>query len=522
MPTSDKSIASAFVPDSADQKQARRERIGTALLALFAGALVTLSLAPFSFWPAAIISCCLYMGLLRHCSPRSAIWRGWLYGLGMFGSGASWVYVSIHNFGNAGIPLAILLTAGFCGGLALLHALFAWLYVRFLRDLMGGMFLGFPVLWVLFEWLRSWLLTGFPWLFIGYSALDNWLDGWIPVIGVFGASLIYAFTASCLYLAYMRRQAQACLMYAIMIASLWLVGWQLQQAVWVAPASESPLEIGLVQANIPQETKWDPQYYQPTLSLYREMTEPLLGLDLILWPESAIPNYYQRAQGFLDPISTRAEAAGSALVTGIPWRESGQRNYYNSIVALGQGAGHYHKQRLVPFGEYVPLEEWLRGIIDFFDLPMSAFSSGAADQSPLLVQDFRVSPFICYEVVYPELVRRYARDADLMITISNDTWFGDSIGPVQHLQMAQMRALENGRYLVRGTNNGISAIINERGEITVQGQRFEREVLRGQAQVMLGRTPYSRLGSIPIIAGCFIALALVLGAGTMGLRMQHE
>jgi apolipoprotein N-acyltransferase len=492
------------------------------LLAVASGALVTLSLAPWSFWPAAILSCCLYLGLLRRCSPAAALWRGWLYGVGMFGTGASWVYVSIHNFGNAGVPLAIFLTALFCAGLALLHALFAWLYVRLMRDLMGGMLLGFPALWVLFEWLRSWLLTGFPWLYLGYSSLDTWLSGWIPVIGVFGASLILTFTASCLYLAYMRRHAQALMIYTIMVASLWLVGWQLQLAAWVAPASEKPLSVGMVQANIPQDLKWQPSYYQPTLEVYREMTLPLLGRDLILWPESAIPNYYQRAQDFLQPMGELAADHGSTLVSGIPWREAGQSQYFNSIVALGYGSGQYHKQRLVPFGEYVPLQEWLRDLIDFFNLPMSAFSSGPADQKPLLVQDFRLSPFICYEIVYPELVRKYARDADLMITISNDTWFGDSIGPVQHLQMARMRALENGRYLVRGTNNGISAIIDERGKILTQSRRFERETLLGEAQVMLGYTPFSGLGSLPVLIICVVALILVLAGGSLGFHMQHD
>jgi apolipoprotein N-acyltransferase len=382
--------------------------------------------------------------------------------------------------------------------------------------------LGFPALWVIFEWLRSWLLTGFPWLYLGYSTLDTWAAGWIPVIGVFGASLLCAFSASCLYLAYMRRNPQAWLIYSTMVASLWLVGWQLQQAKWVAPASATPLSVAIIQANIPQELKWRKPYYEPTLNLYRSMTEPALGRDIVLWPESAIPNYYQRAQEFLEPMNQAAEEAGTALISGIPWRQTGSMHYFNSIVALGKSSGVYHKQRLVPFGEYVPMEEQLRGIIDFFDLPMSGFSAGTANQAPLLVQDFRVSPFVCYEIVYPDLVRKYARKADLMITISNDTWFGGSLGPIQHLQMARMRALENGRWLIRGTNNGISAIIDDHGEIQAQSEQFQRQTLTGEVQVMLGRTPFSEIGSTPIIVICFVAVLLLLGAGSMGLRLQHN
>ncbi len=497
-------------------------RLGPGLLAVFAGALLTLALTPFDIWPAAIASLCLYMGLLRSCTPGQAFLRGWLYGLGQFGTGASWVYVSIQEHGNASVPLALFLTALFCMGLALLQGLFAWAYTRLLRPHMAGMLVGFPALWVLFEWLRSWLLTGFPWLYIGYASLDTWAQGWVPVIGVFGTSLMLAFTASCLYLAWMRRHLQAYLVYGTMIASLWLIGWQLGQARWVAPASAETLSVGIVQPNIPQERKWDRDYYQPTLEIFDSLTNEVLGKDIVLWPEAAIPNYYQRAQGFLLPQSRRAFDADTALVTGILWRRDGQRQYFNSIVGLGKGSGVYHKQRLVPFGEYVPLEDWLRGAIDFFDLPMSAFSAGDRDQEPLLLHNFRVSPFVCYEIVYPGLVRKYARRADLMITISNDAWFGASIGPQQHLQMARMRALENGRYLLRGTNNGISAIIDERGQIVAQAPQFERMVLSGEARVMLGETPFSRFGSTPVLGLCGILLALVIAAGSMGLRLRHD
>jgi apolipoprotein N-acyltransferase len=479
------------------------------LLAPLAGALVTLSLAPFNLWPAGILSCAFYAYLLCTCDSRQAIWRGWLFGLGLFGTGVSWVYVSIHVHGNASVPLAVGLTVLFCAALALMHALFGWCYVRFIRSLPGGMLVGFPVLWVLFEWLRDWLLTGFPWLYLGYAHVDTWIAGWAPITGVFGLSFICALTGSCLFLAWRSRQPAAITTYVVLVLTLWVGGAILKPTQWVAKASATPLSVAIVQPNVPQEHKWDPTWYRPILDRLRRATDPVLGHDIVIWPESAIPNYLQRARDFVEPMDKRAAAADTAIITGIPFRPVGGRKYYNSITAFGHGAGVYHKQRLVPFGEYVPLENVLRGLIDFFDLPMSAFSAGGRDQGPLRAGAFRVAPFICYEIVYADLVARGARRADILVTISNDTWFGASIGPLQHLQIAQMRARENGRYVLRGTNNGVSAIIDHEGRIVAQTEQFVETVLTGEAEVMLGNTPFGSFGTVPVIAGCFASLLLM-------------
>ena len=479
------------------------------ILSPLAGALVTLSLAPFDLWPAGILSCVLYAYLLCTCEARQALWRGWLYGLGMFGSGVSWIYVSIHVHGYASVPLAIFLTALFCAGLALLHALFAWCYVTFVRPLPGGMLVGFPALWVLFEWVRGWILTGFPWLYLGYAHIDTWISGWAPIVGAFGLSFICALTGTCLFLAWRSRRPVACATYAVIVITLWGGGAVLKPTQWVASASEYPLSVAIYQPNVPQEHKWDRAWYRPILRQLREGTEPLLGHDIVIWPEAAVPNYYQRAQGFLEPMAQSAAKLETSLITGIPYREADSDTYHNSIVALGQGEGIYHKQRLVPFGEYVPLEKWLRGLIAFFDLPMSSFSPGPPDQKPLRVGGYRIAPFICYEIVYADQVATSARDAELLITISNDSWFGNSIGPLQHLQIAQMRARENGRYLLRGTNNGVSAIIDHQGRIVSRSEQFVTTALVGEAMVMLGNTPFGSFGTTPMLLGCGITLLLM-------------
>ncbi|TXS90150.1 apolipoprotein N-acyltransferase [Parahaliea aestuarii] len=488
------------------QLPGRLQSVAVALACLFAGALVTLSLAPYNFWPAGILSCLLLCALLDRATPRQALWRGWLYGCGFFGAGTSWVYVSIHVYGYAPVPLALFLTALFCAGLALFQLLFAWCYVRWVRGQPAGVLLGFPALWVLSEWLRSWLLTGFPWLYLGYGHLDTPLSGWAPVTGVYGLSFACAITASCLFISWRRRRISVWVSTALALLITWAGGALLRPVEWVAPASEEPLQVAFYQPNIPQELKWERSYLPHILRQYGEAMGPLYGKDIVIWPESAVPRYFQDMQDWFRPIAERTGNANGTLISGVPYRGDSAGEYYNSVVALGDGAGVYHKQRLVPFGEYVPLEDWLRGLIAFFDLPMSGFSAGDSDQPPLLAGPWRVAPLICYEIAYPQQAAEAARSADLLLTVSNDSWFGDSIGPLQHLEMAQMRALENGRYVLRGTNNGVSAIIDPRGKITAASEQFEETVLTGEAQVMLGRTPFTSFGVWPMIGGCLLAL----------------
>ena len=480
-------------------------------LALIAGALVTPSLAPWNIWPLAIISAGLLAWLLTDSSPRQALLRGWLYGLGLFGSGSSWVYVSIHVYGYAPVPLALFLTILFCCGIALFCSLPCYLYARFVSDCPGGKHLGFAAVFVLGEWWRSWFLTGFPWLYLGYGHLQTPLAGWAPVAGVYAISFIVALSGATLALALMQRRMIRSQW--LLLASLWLAGGLLQTIAWTQPKGE-PIKVAMVQANIPQEQKWRPDNFQKTLDLYASTSAPLWAEhDLVIWPEAAIPAFYQSAENWLSQISQRAKAANSSLITGIPWYQAGDTpedaKRYNSIIGLGAGSGVYFKQRLVPFGEYVPMEKWLRGTLQFFELPLSAFSSGGSEQASIMAGELSLAPFICYEVVYPELVSSWLPAADLLITISNDAWFGHSIGPLQHLEMAQMRALESGRSMLRATGTGVSAIIDQRGRIVVRGDQFSREVISGEAQVFTGATPFAITGSRPILLLC---LLLCLGA----------
>ncbi|EED35606.1 apolipoprotein N-acyltransferase [Luminiphilus syltensis NOR5-1B] len=472
-----------------------------------AGAVFTLGLEPWNLWPLIPVSAGLLCLLLHRQRTDSAGLIGWLYGFGFFGAGASWVYVSIHVHGHAAVPLAIALTLIFCVGLALLFALQAWLYRRFFQHHFLAPLLAFPGLWVLFEWSRSWLLTGFPWLYAGYGGIDSPLAHWAPISGVFGLSLVLVMLGSMGVILARARGWRPLVSLWLLLAAIGFIGGAALGNVSWTKATGEPLQVSIVQPNIPQEKKWDPRFLPSMLERFENTTASLYAdSDLVLWPEAAVPAINRRGQLFLDHSAEEAARANSALVAGIASR--GERGFHNSIVALGTGSGIYHKQKLVPFGEYVPLEHWLRGLIEFFDLPMSNFTSGDAQQKPLQVAALTIAPFICYEVVYPDFVAKSAIGSHLLITVSNDSWFGASIGPWQHLQMARFRALETQRPLLRGTNNGVSAIVDSRGQSRTQSGQFIEAVVSGTVQPRTGSTPFMRFGSLPVlmVSGIFVAL----------------
>ncbi len=479
---------------------------------MLAGALVPFTLSPFGIWPLGLLSVFILLFSLQDSSPAQAARRGWCYGFGFFGIGASWVYVSINVYGNASGGFAAFLTLLFVGGLAILFALQCWVYQRFFSQARPA--LGFAALWVLFEWLRSWLFTGFPWLYLGYAHVTSWLHPLAPVLGVMGISFAVVLLAGLLY-EVMRiwrlQRASSPLQYAlygVLMVLFTVTVLLLDRFTWVEAIPDRQADVALVQANIDQNLKFDPAYLNAGLNLYDSLTEPLWENDIVIWPETAIPMLYQRAGNVLAYFDQQARANNSSLVSGILFREDNRT--YNSISALGNGSGVYHKQKLVPFGEYVPLATLMEPVLSIFSLPMSSLNSGPADQELLSASGFTLAAYICYEVVYPDFVRRQAHEADFLVTISNDTWFGASIGPLQHLQMAAMRALENGRYMVRATSNGVTAFIDEKGHIIAQAPQFEIATLHESVPVFRGRTPFSRWGSWPIILMSAAVLLLIV------------
>ncbi|MBN1006436.1 apolipoprotein N-acyltransferase [Amphritea pacifica] len=491
------------------------------ILCAIAGALAPLSLAPFNYWYLGGVSVAILFILLHNCTPRAGGWLGWCYGLGFFGAGVSWVFVSIHEHSNASGLLAGSMTALFVAALALLFALQGWLYSRFFRNVAG-----FCALWIAFEWLRSWLFTGFPWLYLGYGLIDTPLAIFAPLGGVWLLSLYVVLSSTLLVTFFKRLKHPLQAATILMIVGLPLIAVQQHQIPrsWTLPVGE-PLSVMAVQANIPQQQKWQRSELEHILQTYVDLSLDSDKVDLLIWPETAIPTFYPKARVMLSPFTERLEESHTAMISGIPtvYIDSEQpkgKRYTNSLTLFAGGSGNYDKQRLVPFGEYVPLERQLRGIIDFFDLPMSEFSLGSPDQPLLEAAGSQIAPFICYEIAYPELVRQQSLSSDLLLTVSNDTWFGHSSAPAQHLQIARMRALETGRWLIRSTNNGISALISPDGNISTTVPQYQQAVMIGEVQRMQGLTPYQEWGIKPlqIVAG----LMLLFGLFTAPRRRQSR
>ncbi|WP_163835448.1 apolipoprotein N-acyltransferase [Spartinivicinus ruber] len=507
------------------------------ILTLIAGAIYPLGFSPFNWWPITLLALALLIPLLRQPTAKTTALRGWLFGIGMYGTGVSWVYVSINQFGNAHPVLAGFLTLLFVAFIAALFAIPQALLYRFLsRNFVANTIvtgLAFTASWLLVEWTKTWLLTGFPWLLAGYSLTDTLASGLAPLFGVLSLSLVSLssawlvwqlwFTASEKLKANRQVTWSLNLIPLSLAIGLWASGWFTQDTAWTSPKPQPPLQVAAVQANIPQTLKWNPNYVKTTIERYLTLSEQHWEKDLLVWSENAIPVLYPRAQRLLESLTRQTKATGTTLITGIPFIEKTTTNhrFFNGILAISDQETRYYKQKLVPFGEYVPLESWLRGLISFFDLPMSNFAKGKASQSPLQgPNNTTVAPFICYEIVYPDFVAKNAA-TDVLVTISNDTWFGDSIGPHQHFQMARMRALETQRYLIRATNDGITAIIDSTGKTVKQLPQFDQGVLTGEVKAMAGKTPFMQWQSWPIVFLTLVIMAGLLIFRQITLRSYH-
>ncbi len=477
------------------------------LAALMAGALTVFAFSPFNWYPLSIVCLALLFLLWLGAPVRQCFWLGFLFGVGMFGVGVSWVYVSLHDFGNMPTPLAGIVVAIFVLYLSLFPAAVGGLQAAWpgTKTLVKAT-LVIPSLWVVSEWIRGWFLTGFPWLSLGYSQVGWPLGGFASVVGVYGVSWFTAVTIGALVAAVINRFRLAPLGIAVAV-TLMVAGWLIERINWVEPSGE-PVKVALVQGNIPLAEKWRVDRRAGIVERYVALSNNI-NADLIVWPESALPVYVDELP---KSFWRRLEDHPADFVFGILERrkDAAGDKHYNSVVGVSNSLSYYRKRHLVPFGEFLPLSLWLEWLLDYLHIPMSDFSSWSGTQAPLMAAGNLLGVSICYEDAFPEDVRAMLPDASLLVNVSEDAWFGDSLGPHQRLQMAQMRAVEMGRPMVRAGNTGVSAVIDHRGKILARSPQFTETVIQDTVQPMTGTTPYVRYGNLIMIVLFVLGLAVAM------------
>ncbi len=481
---------------------------------------MTPSFAPFALWWLAPLLLAVILLLMEGASRRERALRGFWFGVGMFTTGTYWLYISVHDFGGVIAPLAVVI----CGALILLMAAYlaAWGYLSGLVSTGHPVwqFLAvMPASWVGVEWLRGWLFSGFPWLSLGYGQIDGPLAVWAPVLGVHGVSLLVMLGAGALAVLLVGPQRGRIAGLGVLAVGAVLTAL-LTGRDWTVPAG-APLEVALVQGGISQDRKWLLEELETTKTLFRNLTLELDKADLIIWPEAAIPALAHEEEEYLRGLAELMKARQQELVLGILTFDFGTGEFRNSLLTLGGSTGVYHKRHLVPFGEYFPVPDFVRNVLRLMNLPYTDITPGLDGQRPLLAQGVALAPSICYEDAFGTELRDFLPEAGLLINVSNDGWFGDSIAPHQHLQMARFRALESGRFMLRSTNTGITAVIDPLGTVIQQGPQFKAVVVSATVQPRQGATPWVRFGNGPVLT-VSILLLLVAAAPIRRLVIRRS
>jgi apolipoprotein N-acyltransferase len=470
-----------------------------ATLALLLGVLTVLGFAPYYLFFLPWISFGLLLWLWQQSSTAGQVFKlGLAFGLGLYCVGIYWIYISLHDFGGMPWWFAGFSTFCLCAFMALFPALVGYLAKR-----LGNLLWTAPVLWALSDWVRSWIFTGFPWLTMGYSqAPDGPLTGFLPIVGVYGVSVLTLLLSSCL-LVIVTAQAR---LRAVVVAFVLLVTGSLLTAVpWTHPVGQ-PVSVALLQGNISQTVKWSPEHAEQTLRQYLDLVRQAQA-RLIVLPETALPVLLEQLDpGYLAAIKQHAMNQGGDLLLGVV--ESKQDEYFNSAINLGASPSQsYSKSHLVPFGEFIPLKSVFGWIYrDWLHMPLSDLSRGTSHQ-PLQIAGQKVGVNICYEDVFGEEIARQLPQAELLVNISNDAWYGQSFAADQHMQFSQVRAIETGRMVLRSTNTGATAIIDQHGQVLQHAPHDQAVILEGEAQSFQGATPYVRWGNYLFIVLSALALA---------------
>ena len=497
-------------------------------LIAFLGAINVFAFAPFNFWFLVFISTgCFYYFLEKEKSPKKAFFLGFYYGFFKFIISLSWINQSLYEFGGIPLVFSFFLISILISYLALYPALVAYFFKRFqTNNHLKNIFL-FSSLWLIFELLRGTFLTGFSWFMLGYSQLDSPFGSIAPFFGAEGITFIVVFFSALfckvLQLRFQNKltknnKKQLIIPFFIVIFLVFITN-----IISFTKKTTQKVNVALVQGNIEQELRWDLIEQNNIIKKYFRLEKTIKDAQIIIWPEAALPVLEPLANNHLRFLNYISKKKNRAVITGVVDYSNESYNFYNSVIVLGKysnenqkgyyydNSNRYRKYNLLPIGEFVPFSNILRPIAPVFNLPMSSFSKGNYYQKNLLANGFKFATAICYEVLFPNRLRKNTnKDTDFLLTISNDAWFGTSIGPHQHNQIAKMRAKELGKPLIRATNTGITSVIDEKGQ-TIKALDMEKtDVLQLDVHRVTGQTLYHKIGNKVVYIFSFIIFFLVL------------
>ena len=492
------------------------------LSAVLVGASSILSFQPYGWWPLQLLALAwLFYQVGLNDSVKRAALVGWAFGFGWTLAGVHWLYVFGTRFAHLPAALAVVglvllcLYMGLFGALAAASA--AWLRKRWSLPVAAFVLLVLPTTWGVTEWLRGWVFTGFPWASSGYAHDLAPLAGFAPLVGVYGIGILVGVCAGCITLLTQRARWPA----LGLLAGLMLAGAGLRTVEWTQETGQ-PISVRLLQGNIPQDRKFDMEFLSSIVTRYASLITAAPA-DLIATPETALPVFpHNLPDGYLDKLQRFSTSTGSTLAIGMPLFD-GPGKYGNSLVTLSPEPKpyRYDKAHLVPFGEFIP--PGFRWFTNMMNIPLSDATRGAPLQAPFQVKDQWVQPNICYEDVFGEEIayqlRNAPRPATLLLNVSNLAWYGQSVAIPQHLQISRMRTLETGRPMLRSTNDGATAVIDHRGNITQVLPFYTDGVLSATVRGAAGTTPFVRFGSAAFLA---LGAVMLLGAWFAGRRYRNN
>ena len=457
--------------------------------ALAGGVAASFGFAPYAFRPALWVGLILLFCVLNSATTATAAKRGGLFGLGYFGCGVYWIYYSLYHYAGTPLWLAVALAAILVLYLSLYPMLAAWLAARLFPKGVSRLTV-VAVLLAAAEWLRGTLFTGFPWILVGQGGLDSPWAGYLPLIGVYGTGLMLLLAAAW-GAAWLSRPFSMRVIWLALMALIVVVGETLRPIAWTAPFGES-IKVVMIQPNLEQDARWRAKNRQLIKETYWNLTKEVGDTPLVIWPEAAIPQYYSQIEKFYENIQSHALGDDTTLLAGVFYHQGDQPGPHNGLMNIKTGQ-RYGKRRLVPFGEYSPLAEWLGPLYQKINFRMRALEP-SQDRPLLQVRNSQVGVTICYESVYPAITRLSLPEAAYLVNVSNDAWFGDSRAPWQHLEAGRLRAAETSRELLRVASTGVTAIIGADGAVRASAPQYAKAILEGEVQPRKGITPYVWFG----------------------------